>query len=352
MRAREAKLEPPTTRPNEEPVADPVVDLAAIAAPEVLEHDLVTVVVPARDEEDFIGPCLDSILAQDEPNLQVVVVDGASRDRTRQIVHGYMRGDPRIELLVNPAGIIPTSLNAALEVAQGRWFVRVDAHATVPPGYVRTAVARLRTGEWGGVGGRKDGVGVTPAGRAIAAAMGSRFGVGNSTFGAYPTTLIRELGGWDERCRVNQDFDFEFDYRVGKSGRRLLFDPALSIRWFCRQSIRDLFRQYRRYGRGKTFVARLHPRSIRLRHLMAPALVASLVAALALGVFRPLLGAALIAPYALALVVAGAVAGRELDRPARLRVPLAFLAMHVGWGLGFWQGLGESTLDLLRHRRG
>jgi glycosyltransferase involved in cell wall biosynthesis len=329
----------------------------------ITDHDLITVVVPARDEEAFIGPCLDSILAQDEPNLQVIVVDGSSRDRTRQIVRGYMRRDPRVELLVNPAGIIPASLNAALEAARGRWFVRVDAHATVPSGYVRAAASRLRTGRWGGVGGRKDGLGVTAAGRAIAAAMGSRFGVGNSTyhygtkarpvehipFGAYPTSLARDLGGWDERCRVNQDF--EFDYRVRKAGRSLLFDPALAITWRCRQSIRDLFHQYLRYGRGKTFVARLHPGSLRLRHLMAPALVANLAAAICLAFVHPLLGAALVAPYALGLGVATAVTGRRLDRAARLRVPAAFLAMHLGWGVGFWQGSGRVVLDVLRGRR-
>jgi cellulose synthase/poly-beta-1,6-N-acetylglucosamine synthase-like glycosyltransferase len=326
-------------------------------------EQLVTVVVPARDEEEFIGPCLDSILAQDDPNLQVIVVDGASRDRTREVVHGYMRRDARIELLVNPAGIVPTSLNAALESARGRWFVRVDAHAAVPPNYVRTAVAWLRTGRWGGVGGRKDGVGRTAAGRAIAAAMGSRFGVGNSTyhygtrvrpvehipFGAYPTSLIRDLGGWDERCRVNQDF--ELDYRVRRAGRQLLFDPSLAIRWHCRQSLGDLFRQYRRYGRGKAFVARLHPRSLRTRHLVAPALVLACVVEMGLAFFSPVAAALLAAPYLLGLGVASALAGRGLDPAARLRVPLAFLCMHVGWGVGFWEGLAETVLAPASHLR-
>src|SRR5207249_2496031 len=128
--------------------------------------------------------------------------------------------------LHNPAGSIPRSLNVALQAARGAWLVRIDAHATVPPDYVSRAVAHLRRDGVGGVGGRKDGEGVTPAGKAVAAAMASKFGVGDSAyhwatsvrevdhipFGAYPTQLARRLGGWDERLTVNQDF--EFDYRV------------------------------------------------------------------------------------------------------------------------------------------
>src|SRR5688572_7122457 len=130
---------------------------------------LVTVVIPARNEASFIGPCLDSVLAQDHENLQVLVIDGASTDRTADIVRARSAADPRVELVDNPDAIIPAGLNRAVDVTKGEWFVRIDAHATVPPNYVSRAVELLSSGEWGAVGGRKDGVGVTPAGRAIAA---------------------------------------------------------------------------------------------------------------------------------------------------------------------------------------
>jgi glycosyltransferase involved in cell wall biosynthesis len=326
--------------------------------PEKAPDALATIVVPARNEEAFIGPCLDSILAQDERDLDVIVVDGGSTDRTVQIVQRYMRRDPRVRLVHNPDAIVPTALNAALRSARGRWLVRVDAHATIPPGYVRRAVHLLETGRWGGVGGRKDGVGRTPAGRAIAEAMTSRFGVGNSTyhhgtsprlvdhvpFGAYPTALARALGGWDERCEVNQDF--EFDYRLTSQGYRILFDPTLVIQWHCRQSVSELFRQYRRYGRGKALVVRLHPRSMKPRHALPPALVALLGGAIVVGTRRPRWGAMAMMPYAAAVLAASVLGGRRLaDWPARLRLPGAFLAMHVGWGLGFWEGAARHALE-------
>jgi succinoglycan biosynthesis protein ExoA len=319
--------------------------------------DLVTVIVPARNEEAFIARCLDSILAQDEPNLQVVVVDGGSTDRTAEIVSAFADRDPRVELVSTGPSTIPRSLNAALAAARGRWLVRVDAHATIPPGYVRRAVEHLSSGRWGGVGGRKDGLGVTPAGRAIAAALGSRFGVGDSVYhygtepqeidhvpyGTYPTELLRQVGGWDERLSTANE-DYELDYRLRRRGHRLLFDPGLTISWLTRQSLRDLFVQYRRYGRGKAEVARIHPESLRPRHLAAPVLVAWLVGAAVLAAGRrPTWAVAAAAPYAAGLAVAGAAAGRTLeDRRARRLVPVAFAAMHVGWGLGFWEGLAGA----------
>ena len=316
------------------------------------EGDLVTVVVPARNEENFIGRCLDSVLSQTHRALEVIVVDGASTDGTSDVVARYAAGDPRVRLLYNPRAIIPVSLNVALAAAQGTWLVRIDAHAHVPPDYVSLAVSHLATGKWGGVGGRKEGIGLTAHGRAIAAAMGSRFGVGNSTyhygthaqvvehvpFGAYPVALVRSLGGWSEQLRVNQDF--EFDYRVREAGEELLFDPALVIQWHSRQSLGEFFRQYQRYGRGKVAVVRRHPRSVRVRHLMAPGLVLAWVAALVLLPFAPLLAGMLMLPYLGALVVASAVCARHVEGwTAKAYLPFAFLSMHAAWGIGFWQGV-------------
>ncbi len=171
-------------------------------------EELVTVIVPAKNEENAIAACVDSIRAQDWQNLKIIIVDGDSTDNTCQIVDSISAEDPRVELLHNPAGIIPISLNIALAAARARYLVRVDAHAHIPPGYVSLVMSHFRENDWGGVGGRKDGIGEGPAGRAIAVAMASPFGVGNSTyhhgtevqivdhipFGAYPVELARELG--------------------------------------------------------------------------------------------------------------------------------------------------------------
>ena len=327
------------------------IDLERLAAP---DRELITVAIPVRNEEQFVGACLRSVLDQDEANLQVIVVDGASTDATARAVVEFALADPRVQLIHNPDRAIPRSLNLALRAARGRWFIRVDGHATIPPGYLSRIVTHLRTGRWGGVGGRKDGVGITSAGRAIAAAMSSPFGVGNSTyhygarlqtvehipFGAYPTAVLRQVGGWDERLRVNQDF--ELDYRLRQRGYQLLFDPQVAIAWHCRQSLAEVFAQYLRYGAGKALVASIHPGSIRPRHLAAPLLVAALASGVAVSPWSPWPLAVVGTTYLAAVGLATMLTARPLPQwAARLRLPGAFVAMHLGWGIGFWHGMGR-----------
>jgi succinoglycan biosynthesis protein ExoA len=312
----------------------------------------VTIVVPCLDEESHIETSLHSVCAQDYPNLEILVVDGGSQDRTREIVTSLACNDPRIRLLENPRRTQPAALNVAWPQATGDFLVRVDAHATVPPDYVARIVDHFSNGNWGGVGGRKDAVATTPTGRAIAAALGSPFGVGNSTyhhgttpgevdhipFGAYPIEVVRELGGWDETTPVNEDY--EFDYRVRLSGRRLLFDPALRIQWRGRETLRLFGRQYRRYGRAKAKVVRKHPRSTALRHLAAPSLVAALGIAVGLAPLRPRIAVSITLPYLGVLVLGTVKIAPELNSVReRLTVPAALATMHLAWGIGFWEGL-------------
>jgi glycosyltransferase involved in cell wall biosynthesis len=316
-----------------------------------------TVVIPARNERRTILECLRSVQQQSETALQILVVDGDSDDGTPDLVEDLSRQDSRIALLRNPDRTVPYALNAAMKEAQTPWLIRVDAHSVIPDDYVACALRLLESGRWGGVGGVKLAVGHTPAGKAVAAAMSSRFGVGGSVYhygqeaqevdhvpiGAYPLAVAREVGGWDERFTVNQDF--EFDHRVRLAGHRLLFDPQLVIHWECRQTIRSLFAQYRRYGRGKVKVMLAHPDSVKPRHMGPPFLV--LAAALAVvsprgGVVRRICSGVLL-PYA-ALMGSASIytAGTQVESGSRRFVPGAFLAMHVGWGVGFWEGLASA----------
>lgn len=317
---------------------------------------LVSVVMPARNEEASIRMAIRSVQTQTYEPLELLVVDGASEDRTSDIVREIAARDDRVRLLTNPGQTIPRAMNIGVAEARGRWLVRLDAHSSIPPDYVALCVEHLRTSRWGGVGGRKDGVGTSAKGRAIAAALSSRFGVGDSLyhygtrsttvdhvpFGAYPMELAREVGGWDERLTTNEDY--EFDYRVRARGFELLFDPRLRIRWHVRESIGDLFNQYHRYGRGKAKMVWLNPRSVKARHLAAPALCVAAVAALVLAPVRPKVAAAIVTPYIAANAAASILTSKKVHGEAARWLPGAFVAMHIAWGLGFWRG----TIEHLR----
>lgn len=91
-----------------------------------------SVVVPARDEESHIGPCLQSLLAQDYPNFEIVVVDDRSSDRTAEIVEALARQDGRIRLLrlteLSPGWAGKThALWRGIDVAGGEYLCLTDA---------------------------------------------------------------------------------------------------------------------------------------------------------------------------------------------------------------------------------
>src|SRR4051794_7822056 len=102
---------------------------------------LVSVVVPARNEEGDIEACLRAGGESDWPNtdLEVIVVDGGSCDATRSVAEAELGrwSFRQAEVVDNPVGTTPSNLNAGLAAASGEVFVRVDARSLVPPEYVR-----------------------------------------------------------------------------------------------------------------------------------------------------------------------------------------------------------------------
>ena len=102
---------------------------------------LVTVIVPCRNEGKWIGPCLESILANDYPRerLEVLVVDGMSSDETRRWWNDIAAGHACIRLLDNDRRITPAALNIGIAAARGSVIVRMDAHVEYPADYISLA---------------------------------------------------------------------------------------------------------------------------------------------------------------------------------------------------------------------
>lgn len=318
--------------------------------------ELISVLMPVLNEEASVEDAVRCALAQQRARVEVLVIDGRSSDRTRIVVEELSRQDSRVRLLDNPQVIIPAALNVGLAAARGQFVARIDGHASVSPDYVARALEHLRADEHlGAVGGIRQGVGRTPTGRAVALALSSPFGVGDSvnhfgtqfcltdhaSFGVYRTEVARAVNGWDESLLVNEDVDF--DHRILEQDYRIAFDPQMHIYWQVRESVRDLFRQYRRYGRGKAgMVAKNGRDALRPRHLAAPLAVVGTAALAVASVRFPRLAAAAYSPYLLGLAAATVKALNDDDSLETLNVaalPGAFAAMHYGWGLGFLEGI-------------
>lgn len=308
-----------------------------------------SVVMPAREEVDHLRAAVEAVLAQDYPGpLEVVVAVAPSDDGTAELATELAAADPRVRVVDNPGGTAPAGLNAAIAAASGSVVARVDAHAELTGGYLRTAVEVLRDTGAANVGGIQRAVGRAPMQRAIAAAMSSRFGTGDATFhyggaagptdtvylGVFDRAALDTVGRFDASLTRNQDY--ELNVRLRQAGGTVWFDPRLEVVYRPRSTLQGLASQYWQYGRWKRVVLRRHPRSVRWRQLIPPAAVAANGLAVLAAPWRPWT-LAVPATYVAGLLGASVLAGRG-DREVLVRLPAVFATMHHAWGAGFLAG--------------
>ncbi len=148
--------------------------------------ELITIIIPCRNEEKFIGPCLDSILEQDYPpdRMEILIADGMSDDNTRQILSDYAAEHGCIRFFQNPKKFVPAGLNILISKSKGMAILRLDAHSRYPADYISKCVRALNQYKADNVGGccvtlaQEE----TTLGKAIVLVLSHRFGVGNSLF--------------------------------------------------------------------------------------------------------------------------------------------------------------------------
>ncbi len=105
----------------------------------------VTVIVATLNEAKRIGPCLEGLMAQTAPMLEVLIVDSRSTDGTRELVEAAAARDPRIHLVTDeplPAGWVGKvwALETGLRRAKGEWVLGIDADTVPAPGLVGAVV--------------------------------------------------------------------------------------------------------------------------------------------------------------------------------------------------------------------
>lgn len=331
---------------------DPGVGSSSMPGPSV------DVVVPAYNEEGHLDACIDGVLAQDygAGRLQLIVVDAGSSDRTLEIAERRAALDERIVVLSGRGRLTtPEALNAALAVSEAEVFARVDAHGRPARDYISRAVEALTVGgdDVVGVGGQPRFGGDSVFGRAFTLARGSRLGVGGSVYaasgvreivdtvpwGVYRRTALEAVGGFDPA--MNHGEDEELNWRLKQAGMNVMLDGAISFEYVPRSSLREVFRQYRNYGRARVRVVAAHPDFLRARHL-APAFLVAVGGALVLA--SPFSAAArrgllaLVAVYGTAAGAGAAVAAGGQDLRLAPQVAACFPALHFGYGIGTISG--------------
>ncbi len=321
---------------------------------------LVSVVVPSYNEERYIRAFLENILGQDYPpgRLEVFIIDGMSSDGTREIIGEYSLRHPEIRLLLNEKRFVPFALNLGIRQAKGEVIVRMDAHSGYPANYISVLVKylfELGADNVGGVWITKP-ANETPKAGAIAVALSSAFGVGDSLyrlgvkeirkvdtvpFGCFRKTVFDRIGLFDEELLRNQDD--EFNARIIENGGEIWLIPEVAISYYARSSVSSLCKMFFQYAYFKPLVNRKLKKPATIRQFIPPLFVLYL-----------LLGwtTVFIAPALFCLYLAGAGIYLLADLFFTLRstlderkgyllfyLPWIFFLQHLAYGTGYLAGI-------------
>lgn len=320
---------------------------------------MISIILPMRNEEQFVSRCLDSVLAQLEhiPDCEVFCVDGASTDRTREIVEHYSRRDRRIHLIDNPRKIVPAAMNKAIAMAKGDFIIRLDCHAEYDHAYVRSCLEVIQRTGADNVGGYGTTLPSrnTKTGRAIAAATSSRFGVGGSVFrigggeqevdtvpfGCFRRDVFDRFGLYNEKLVRNQDL--ELNCRILSGGGKILISPTIKLTYYNQATYRGLGWQSFRNGMWNMYAFFIVGGGLRLRHLVPFCFVSSLLLLFFMGFFFRFFWGLVSAELLLYVLSSLVMALRAAREPGNWpRILFAFFVLHGSYGLGSLWGLASA----------
>jgi len=304
---------------------------------------LVSIIIPCRNEEKFISECLNSVINQDYPksNMEVLVIDGISEDKTKKIVQDYSIKYPFIKLINNPNKTTPFALNLGIKNSSGEILIRLDSHAKYEEKYISKCVKYLNEYNADNVGGLLKTIPSknTLIARAIALSLSSVFGAGNSAFrigaekpiwvdtvfgGCYKKEIFDKVGLFNENLTRSQDM--EFNLRLKKIGGKILLVPDIVAYYYPKDKLLDFLKHNIKDGIWSVYPLKFVKIPFKLRHYIPLIFVLTL----------PLS----IWPYILvSFYFSFKITIREKDWKLFFVLPIVFFARHFAYGFGSIVGL-------------
>ncbi len=322
---------------------------------------LVSIIIPCRNEEKYIGKCLDSLILQDysKKKTEITVVDGMSEDKTRKIVERYIKKYSYIKLLDNLKKITPCALNKGIKNTKGEIIVRIDAHAFYKKDYISKCVEYLNRYKADNVGGLLKILPSEnkPMDKSIALSISNPFGVGNAYYksgysgrpkwvdtvfgGCYKREVFQKVGLFNENLVRSQDM--EFNLRLKRAGGKILLVPDIVSYYYPKSTLKDFFLHNLEDGVWAIYPLKFVKMPLKLRHYLPLIFILSFIGTGIFGIFfQPFLWSFLliIVAYFLAnFYFSAKIAIKEKNIRFLFLMPVTFTARHIGYGLGSLFGL-------------
>lgn len=322
---------------------------------------MVSVICPIYNEEKYITKCIESVLEQDYPteDLEILFVDGLSTDKTRKIVSDYATRYNQIRLLDNPHRIVPYAMNIGIKAAKGDIIIRLDGHVEYPTNYISKCVHYLMTlPNAENVGGVCQTLPCNErnVSQAIAIALSTGFGMGNSSFrigsteirkvdtvpfGCFRKSLFERVGYYDYELVRNQDD--ELNGRIIKNGGTIYLIPEIKTKYFSRDKICKIRRMFYQYGLYKPLVNKKLGSPATARQFVPLLFLLGIVLGGILSAFSIYIMYIYFAVLALYLAIGlfiGCKYAVKYRRPMlTLLMPYVFANVHLSYGYGYLRGI-------------
>lgn len=309
----------------------------------------VSIIIPCRNEERFIGKCLESIANQDYPKekMEVLVIDGASEDRTKEMVESWKLKIENLKLLNNSQKFTPFGLNIGIKNSKGKIIIRMDAHADYEKDYISKCVKYLKEYNADNVGGiiKTLPAEETLTAKAIAFCLSHFFGsasvfrlgtnkpqeVDTVFGGCYKKEVFDKIGLFNENLIRSQDL--EFNLRLKKAGGKIMLFPDIVAYYYPQSNFKNFFKHNFEDGVWAIYPLKFVEMSFGLRHYIPLIFILTLPFS--------------ILPYLLlSLFFSVQIAVREVDIRYLFLMPIAFFCRHFGYGLGSFLGLIKLLLPV------
>lgn len=305
-----------------------------------------------RNEERRIGQCLKSIIEGTYPlaNCEILAVDGASKDHSREILLRKIMHIPYAHLLSNTKQQVSAGLNIAIRQSRAEFVFRMDAHCEYSRDYFKMCLQELKRTRAANVGG---GLETMPGGtnwvsRCIASVSKHPVGVGNAAFrlgksgqyvdtvpfGAYRREIFETVGVYHEDLPRNQDY--ELNARIRAAGFPIYLSAYIQTTYYNSTHIIDFMRQASKNGWFAMRCWLLNPQSFCWRHAAPMLFVISMTFLIGLSThysYAQLAGIICGLSYIIALLRAGIQIAQHNDWRHALLAPTLIAAYHLTYGI-------------------
>lgn len=314
---------------------------------------VVSVVIPVRDEEQFMEQCIASLKELDYPRdkIEVIFADGRSTDRTRDIAsaHGY-------RVIDNPGLKISAGRNAGFAASRGKIVAFTDADCVFPPMWIRNAVKYFRSTDAGGVSGPTP----LPAGQdAFGKAVGIVFDLAGMAGGTVHLREVAAPRAVDDLPGCNcfyrrealqkimptttdlySNEDVEMNAQLRRNGVKLLMTPDVLVYHHKRSSPGRFWKQMFTFAIGRLQLGKRDLAFLKPGHwLIGAGVPIALTLFIAAGLLAP--GFCLAGLIAVAAAVLGTLLyyGFKISLGVALNVIFALALFATAWPLGFLREL-------------